>query len=142
MRSAPGNCDKIPCAHDPHLITHTDLDLALDEVKEMMAARMRVTFNPVFETIDPNVHLGRLRQQGKLKPIVSLKGRVDFDLHNGEVQLSSDAVQWEEEPEGEPCQARPCRAVDQEGRIFWLQECPGTGKPSDEHSFSPTFSRL
>jgi hypothetical protein len=108
----------------------------------MMAARMRVTFDPVFETIDPNVHLGRLRQQGKLKPVVSLKGVVCFDLHHGEVQLSSEAVQWEEKPEGEPCQARRRRAASQVRRISWPPEFPGACEPSDEHRFSPALNRL
>jgi hypothetical protein len=41
-----------------------------------------------------------LREQGKLKPVESLKGLVCFDLHNGEVQLTSEAIQWEEKPKG------------------------------------------
>jgi hypothetical protein len=74
--------------------------MALDEVEEMMAARMRVTIDPVFETIDPNVHLRRLREQGKLKPVEPLKGLVCFELHNGEFQLTGEAMQWGEKPEG------------------------------------------
>jgi hypothetical protein len=100
VRGAPGNRDKVPRAYDPRLIAHTDLDLALDEVEEMMAARMRVTIDPAFEAIDPNVHLGCLREQGKLKPVESLKRLVCFDLHDGEVQLPSDAVQREAKPKG------------------------------------------
>ena len=99
VRSAPRNRHKVPCADDPHLIAHADLDLALDEVEEMMAARMRVTVDPVFETIDPNAYLRGLRQQGKLKPVEPLKGLVGFDLHNGEAQLASEAMQRQEKPE-------------------------------------------
>jgi hypothetical protein len=111
VRGAPRNRDKVPCADDSHLITHTELDTALDEVKEVMAARMRVTVDPVFETIDPNVHLRRLREQGKLKPVESLERLVRFDPHNGEVQRTGEAMQWEEKPEGQACQARQHRAA-------------------------------
>jgi hypothetical protein len=41
-----------------------------------------------------------LREQGKPKPVELLKGLVCFELHNGEFQLTGEAMQWGEQPEG------------------------------------------
>jgi hypothetical protein len=95
MGAAPWNGDKIPLAHNSRFSAQAELDLAFDEVEEMMAVRMRVTFDAVCQAIDPDVHLRRLRQRGKLKAIRGLNGLQTIELHNGEGQLTRKATHWE-----------------------------------------------
>ena len=95
MWDAPWNGNKISPAHNSRFSAQAEFDLACDEIEEMMAVRMRVTCDAVCQAIDPDVHLGRLRQRGKLKAIIGLKGLQTFDLPNGEVQLAREAAHWE-----------------------------------------------
>jgi hypothetical protein len=95
MRHAARNGDKIPSSHDPPLIAHTELDLPLNDVQEMIAGRVRMAFDAVFQTIDPNVHLGRLGERGEPKPFVLLKYLELFDLNNCEFWLIGFGQQGE-----------------------------------------------
>jgi hypothetical protein len=87
MRHASWNSDKTPGSHDLRLIAHAELDLPGDEVEEMMAGRMCMAFDSLFQTVDPNVHIGRLGERGEPKSFMLLKFPELFDRKAGKLRF-------------------------------------------------------
>lgn len=55
----------------------------------MIACRVRMAFDSLFQTVDPDVHLGRLGERGQPKAFVPLKYLELFDLDDSEFRLIS-----------------------------------------------------
>lgn len=99
MRGSGRDSDKIPYPDDPLLVAYAELDLPLDEVEEMVAARVRVACDPVFQAVNPDVHGGGLRQCDQLKPVEALEYLMGIDLDDAESELARTGGHREGAPE-------------------------------------------